>query len=87
MAKQPGDERLIHIEFDEGASVHPSPDVEQERRIAIYDLVENNAFTPSCGAERGPYNMRLKIADNRLIRPLSAYAGPAQRKVRPLARR
>ena len=28
-----------------------------------------------------------QIADNRLIRPLSAYAGPAQRKVRPLARR
>ncbi len=81
MAKQPGDERLIHIEFDEGAGVHPSPDVEQERRIAIYDLVENNAFTPSCGAQRGPYNMRLKITDNRLILALATAGGEAVQEI------
>jgi uncharacterized protein (UPF0262 family) len=77
MADLSGAERLIHIEFDESAGTHPSPDVEQERRIAVYDLVENNSFAPSQGAGRGPYNLTLKIADNRLILALATEAGEA----------
>ena len=38
MAEQSGAERLTHIEFDVSAGTHPSPDVEQERRIAVYDF-------------------------------------------------
>ena len=75
MVEPSGKERLIHIEFDEESASHPSADVEQERRIAIYDLVENNAFAPSEGAGRGPYSLRLKIADNRLILVLTTGAG------------
>ena len=75
MVEQSGAERLTHIEFDVSAGTHPSPDVEQERRIAVYDLVEKNIFSPSQGAGRGPYNLRLKIADNRLILALTTQAG------------
>ena len=77
MAEESGGERLMHIEFDEGSGGHPSPDVEQERRIAVYDLVENNSFAPSAGATRGPYSLRLKIADSRLILALTTAAGEA----------
>lgn len=81
MAEQSGTERLIHIEFDESTGTHPSPDVEQERRIAIYDLVENNAFAPSQGARRGPYSLSLKVADNRLILVLTTAAGAAVQEI------
>jgi uncharacterized protein (UPF0262 family) len=75
MAEETTAERLVQIEFDEGAAPHPSPDVEQERRIAVYDLVENNVFAPRDGDGRGPYTLRLRIADNRLILAVSTAAG------------
>ena len=75
MADETTAERLVQIEFDEGTGPHPSPDVEQERRIAVYDLVENNFFAPRGGEGRGPYTLRLKIADNRLIFAIGTVAG------------
>ncbi len=75
MADESTAERLIQIEFDEGTSPHPSPDVEQERRIAVYDLLENNFFSPREGANRGPYTLHLKISDNRLIFLIGTAAG------------
>lgn len=77
MADESGSERLIHIDFEEGASAHPSPDVEQERRIAIYDLLEKNHFSPRGSAGQGPYSLSLKIADNRLIFALKTESGDA----------
>ena len=81
MAEQSGAERLTHIEFDASAGTHPSPDVEQERRIAVYDLVEKNTFAPSQGGGRGPYSLRLKITDNRLILALATEAGEAVQEI------
>ncbi|MBT3925947.1 MAG: UPF0262 family protein [Rhodospirillaceae bacterium] len=77
MTEGSGDERLAEIDFEEGASAHPSPDVAQERRIAIYDLLEKNHFSPADGGDRGPYALRLKIVDNRLILALATEAGEA----------
>lgn len=65
----PGDHRIAHIELDEATIIWRSADVEQERRIAIYDLIEENSFKPLRAAERGatgPYRLTLAVADGRL---------------------
>ena len=61
----PSKQRIISVELDEGSIVWRNPDVEQERRVAIFDLIEQNSFTPE-GAEGGPYALRLSSQDNRL---------------------
>ena len=77
MADELGSKRLIHIDFEEGARAHPRPDVEQERRIAIYDLLEKNYFFPRGSDDQGPYSLSLKIAENRLIFALQTESGDA----------
>ncbi len=58
--------RLVNIEFDEKSVVRRSPQVEHERKVAIFDLLEDNYFAPVCG-HPGPYTLHLSIEDNRLI--------------------
>ena len=61
--------RIAHIALDEATIIWRSADVEQERRIAIYDLIEDNTFKPLRAAERGangPYRLKLAVADGRL---------------------
>jgi uncharacterized protein (UPF0262 family) len=58
-------ERLREILLDDAAPVRRSPDVEHERRVAIYDLIEDNRFAP-VGVARGPYGLHLRLMDNRL---------------------
>lgn len=60
------DQRIQEIVLDERTLVRRSPDVEQERKVAIYDLLQDNVFAPSGGAV-GPFNLHLSIKDNRLI--------------------
>lgn len=65
-----GDHRIAHVELDEATIIWRSADVEQERRIAIYDLIEDNSFKPLRAVERGatgPYRLRLAVADGRLV--------------------
>ena len=66
MAGPDPDARLVHIELDERTVGRRSPEVEHERAIAIYDLLEDNYFEPvGCGA--GPYRLHLGIQESRLI--------------------
>jgi uncharacterized protein (UPF0262 family) len=58
--------RLSRVELDASIGPGPSPEAEHERRIAIYDLVEDNSFTLAAFPE-GPYALRLSTADGRLI--------------------
>jgi uncharacterized protein (UPF0262 family) len=61
--------RIIHIELDEATILWRNADIEQERRIAIFDLMEENLFRPlrSCAAgHEGPYRLRLSVNDGRL---------------------
>jgi uncharacterized protein (UPF0262 family) len=58
--------RLIAIDLDESLRGIPSAEVEHERRVAIYDLLEDNAFRVN-GPERGPYRLKLSIIDKRLV--------------------
>lgn len=57
--------RIVHIELDERTVVRRSPDIEQERAVAIVDLLDENHFAPA-GDSGGPYRLRLSIVDNRL---------------------
>ncbi len=60
------EQRLVKIELDEQTLVRRTPDVEHERAVAIFDLLEDNRFAP-VGDFRGPYSLKLSIAENRLI--------------------
>ncbi|MEQ8395093.1 UPF0262 family protein [Thalassobaculum sp.] len=60
------DARIVHITLDERTVIRRSPEVEQERAIAVYDLLEENRFRPS-QAGAGPYHLHLRIEENRLI--------------------
>ena len=57
--------RLQSIELDEESLASVSRDQEQERQIAIYDLIEDNSFAPE-GAIAGPYDLKIALVDNRL---------------------
>lgn len=61
-----GDPRIANLTLDEKSVIRRSPDVEHERAVAIYDLLEENHFAPAVD-EPGPYNLHLSIEENRLI--------------------
>ena len=58
--------RLQSVEIDEDSLAAVSRDQEQERQIAIFDLLEENFFFPE-GAEAGPYDLRMGLLENRLV--------------------
>ena len=58
--------RLQSVELDEESLAAVSRDQEQERQIAIFDLLEANYFAP-VGARRGPYDLRMGLLENRLV--------------------
>ena len=58
--------RLIDITLDEASIGRNTADVEHERKIAIFDLLEENEFALIDRAE-GPYTLHLSIAENRLV--------------------
>lgn len=63
--------RLSRIEIDEDGLSAPSPEMEQERRIAVFDLLEDNSFAlpGRDGAEvpPGPYQLLLALREGRLV--------------------
>ena len=72
------DPRISHIELDETTIVWRNADVEQERRVAIFDLIEENTFRPlrSCAAgHEGPYRLRLSVLDGRLTLDIADESG------------
>jgi uncharacterized protein (UPF0262 family) len=62
--------RITHIELDEATILWRNADIEQERRIAIFDLKEENVFRPlrsHAAGHAGPYHLRLSVSDGRLV--------------------
>ncbi|RJF79196.1 UPF0262 family protein [Azospirillum cavernae] len=59
--------RISHVTLDEKTVVRRKPEVEHERAVAIFDLLEENEFCPCDHAESGPYHLHLSIEDNRLV--------------------
>ncbi len=60
------EQRLVKIALDEQTLVRRNPDVEHERAVAIFDLLEDNSFAP-VGDFAGPYSLRLSLSENRLL--------------------
>jgi uncharacterized protein (UPF0262 family) len=58
--------RLQTVEIDDESLSAASRDQEQERQIAIFDLLEANSFTPA-ESEGGPYDLKIGLVDNRLV--------------------
>jgi uncharacterized protein (UPF0262 family) len=59
-------QRLVAVTLDEASIGRSGPDIEHERAVAIYDLLESNTFAP-VGGERGPFRLHLSITGNRLM--------------------
>lgn len=58
--------RLFDVRLDDRNFIARNPEVEHERRVAIYDLLEDNFFK-MVGTENGPYALRLLRQESRLI--------------------
>ena len=62
----PNNARLIDVELDETIG-RSTPDVEHERAVAIFDLIEENSFSPVNDDGSGPYKLKLSLAESRLV--------------------
>jgi uncharacterized protein (UPF0262 family) len=58
--------RIAAIELDEKTLVRRTRQIDQEREIAIYDLLEENSFRPM-NSPGGPYKLVLGIEESRLV--------------------
>ena len=63
--------RIAHIELDDSNLPPPTPEIEQERKVAMFDLMEDNSFILPKRDDRlvpeGPYHVALSIRDKRLV--------------------
>ncbi|MFV2034967.1 MAG: UPF0262 family protein [Halocynthiibacter sp.] len=71
--------RISDIEIDDSGLAVPTPEVEQERKVAIFDLLEDNSFN-LCARDGnpladGPFHLRLAIRDRRLVFGISTETG------------
>jgi uncharacterized protein (UPF0262 family) len=71
-----GGQHLIAVRIDERSLSPVSRDQEQERQIAVFDLLEQNSFAPVEGGE-GPYDLLLSLVDGRLALDV---AGPGYQR-------
>jgi uncharacterized protein (UPF0262 family) len=71
--------RITHIAIDEAGLTLPTAEIEQERRVAIYDLLEENFFALPAregrDAPSGPYHLGLAIREGRLVVDVNFEAG------------
>ena len=71
MAEAEPSDRLIEVTLDDTGLAPPTPEIEQERRVAIFDLLEENRFAlpgrDGRPAPKGPFRLRLAIRDRRLV--------------------
>ena len=69
MTEEKCTQRISFIELDDKTIISRNEDIENERRVAIFDLLENNYFAPKSsisGDYLGPYNILIRMEDNRL---------------------
>ncbi|PRY23145.1 uncharacterized protein (UPF0262 family) [Aliiruegeria haliotis] len=68
--------RICHVEIDNTHLASPTPEIEQERKVAIFDLLEDNSFAMPLRHDdepipEGPYKLLLAIRDRRLVFDIS----------------
>src|SRR5262245_66009047 len=59
-------DRLVAVTLDEESIGRSNPDVEHERAVAIYDLLEDNTFEPHAEV-KGPFALHMSITGSRLV--------------------
>ena len=64
--QSPSTQRIMNVTLDENSIERRNADIEHERAVAIYDLLENNFFAPA-GIGDGPYSLHIGIEEDRLI--------------------
>ena len=71
--------RICHIDIDDRGLPAPTPEIEQERKVAIFDLLEDNSFAlpakNGAAAPDGPFRLALAIREGRLVFDLGSEAG------------
>ena len=68
--------KLCEVTIDDSGLPTPTPEIEQERKVAIFDLLEDNSFgLPQDGAPDGPYKLDLSIRERRLVFDLLTESG------------
>lgn len=65
---------LVRIDLDETTFGRAAAEIEHEREVAIYDLLEENEFSLVDGRQ-GPYDLTLSIVDGRLVFQIAAGEG------------
>jgi len=68
-----GDPRIIAIELDEKSIIRRNADIEQERRVAIFDLLEGNHFDVT--GHEGPFRVLMRVEESRLAIDVRDEAG------------
>jgi uncharacterized protein (UPF0262 family) len=68
--------RIVDIQLDEQSIARNIPEVEHERKVAIFDLLDNNTFMLEEDV-KGPYRLRLSITENRLCFEISGATAEA----------
>ena len=72
--------RIAAITLDNGSVAGASRELEQEREVAIRDLLAKNQFAPQ-GSRRGAYHVRLQVLDNRLVFDIAYASGKPCRRI------
>ena len=71
-------DRICAIAIDEHGLARPTPAIEQERKVAIFDLLEDNSFALPFREDRatppGPYRLHLAIREGRLVVEIASEA-------------
>jgi uncharacterized protein (UPF0262 family) len=71
--KTPSTDRLVAVTLDEESIRRSNADVEHERAVAIYDLLEENLFAPA--GQTGPFALHLSVTGSRLVFDIRAADG------------
>ncbi|BAQ16360.1 hypothetical protein GL4_0900 [Methyloceanibacter caenitepidi] len=77
----PDTARLLAVTLDEASLGRDSVEVEHEREVAIFDLLEKNNFLLEGDGLDGPYTLHLSLADNRLVFAISDEDGNALQQI------
>ena len=71
-------DKIVKLSLDERTIIRRSPEIEHERAIALFDLLEENQFAPQGDCYSGPYDVQFGIAENRLVFAIRGEDGIAQ---------
>ena len=71
--------RIVQIDIDDTGLPPPTAEIEQERKVAVFDLLEDNRFALPARDGRivpdGPYRLGLSIRDRRLVFDIATDSG------------